>query len=191
MLINRYTTSFVLFYVLWRNLYTIMKTLNTILLAFLCLIYSCTQPVQKTSAAKPAADTAKVLAKVVIKKSPEKVIRAKRAKTSLNDLYAKSKRTCPVLVKKCNIVVGGNGSRAIIVTLQNNTAKKIGAVKVSWIVYNRSGQQIGNSSGMAKKEVARGRSASYSWDIYAHNGTLAKAFVYNIHYKDGSMWKVE
>ena len=168
-----------------------IKTFTTILLASLCLFYSCKQSEQK-AATVPVADTTHITAKVA-KKDTDTVAAIHRPKNVVNveALYLKSRRTCPATIRKCSVVTDISGSRAIIVNLQNTTNKKIGAVKVWWIVYNRSGKMVGNSNGMAKKELARGKSASYSWGINANKGSTAKAFVYIIRYGDGSSWKVD
>ena len=164
------------------------KTFTAILLASFCLFYSCKQSEQK-AATVPAVDTTHITAKVA--KKDTDTVRKPKYVVNVEALYLKSRRTCPATIRKCSVVTDISGSRAIIVNLQNTTTKKIGAVKVWWIVYNKSGKMVGNSNGMAKKALARGKSASYSWGINANKGSTAKAFVYIIRYGDGSSWKVD
>lgn len=171
-----------------------MKTLNTILLALICLFYSCTQQSPKVPAAPPA-DSTRTAATPTVKPSDTvaqvKVKVKVKNKDNTDELYARSRRSCPVVVKKCYLVTDINGSRAIVVTMQNNAPKKMSAVKVVWTVFNRSGKTLGIANGMAKKALARGRTASYSWAVNMHSSARAKAFIYSIRYQDGSVWKVE
>jgi hypothetical protein len=95
---------------------------------------------------------------------------------------------CPVAIKKCSLVSDSHG-KAIVVAIKNISSKKINAVRLSWIVYNRAGKRIGSSNGMAKKVLASGKSGSYSWGVNAASGTQAKAYVYSIVYKDGTQWQ--
>ena len=94
---------------------------------------------------------------------------------------------CPVLVK-ASYLTGGGANNAIIVSLKNTSKKKIDAVKLTWTVYNHAGKAIGNSGGMAKKNLAKGRAGSYSWSVNAPNGTKAKAAVAYVHFADGTVW---
>jgi len=166
------------------------KTFTAILLASFCLFYSCKQSEQKATAV-PNVDTAHITAKVAKKDTDTVAVQHPKYLVNVEALYLKSRRTCPATIRKCSVVTDISGSRAIIVNLQNTTDKKIGAVKVWWIVYNKSGKMVGNSNGMAKKALARGKSASYSWAINANKNSTAKAFVYIIRYGDGSSWKVD
>ena len=136
-----------------------MRNLTAIILASLCLFYSCKQSSSSNTTAKridtvylPAKTTAK--APDTLKADSLKPVAAKSPSMDIDALYAKSKLSCPVTVRKCSIASLGHGSKAVIVTLYNNTTRKISALKIWWIVYNKTGKQIGNSSGMAKKEVA-------------------------------------
>jgi hypothetical protein len=107
------------------------------------------------------------------------------------ELYTRSKRNCPVSLKKCSLVNGRAGLKGIIISLQNRTSRKIAMVKIGWLLYNKSGKRISYSTGLAKKEVSKGKSASYSWDIDTHAAFRAKAFICSLRYKDGSKWAVE
>ncbi|HTD98467.1 MAG TPA: FxLYD domain-containing protein [Mucilaginibacter sp.] len=168
-----------------------MKTLNTILLALLCLFYSCKQPVPAT-AKRSTADSLEIVAKAT-KLAQEMVQRAKDSVANTQPGKAatvhieKSYGPCPAAVKECLITTDSHG-KSIIVTLKNNSKKKIDMVGVSWTVYNKQGKKLGSSSGKARKLLANGRSASYSWGINAETGTRAKASIYSIHYKDGTVW---
>jgi hypothetical protein len=165
-----------------------MKTLNTILLALLCLFYSCKQPVPVT-AKRSTADSLEIEAKAA-KLAQEMVQHAKDSAANAKPAIAhveKSYGPCPAAVKECLISTDSHG-KSIIVTLKNNSKKKIDMVGISWTVYNKQGKKLGSSSGKAKKLLANGRSASYSWGINAETGTRAKASIYSIHYKDGTVW---
>jgi hypothetical protein len=173
-----------------------MKTLSTIfLVALLCLLYSCTQQSQKTVVIKrSAADSAEIMAKAtrlandMVQRAKDSLANAQAAaKPVVHARTVKSYGPCPAMVKECLLVEDRNG-KAIIVTLKNNSTKKIDVIGVSWVVYNKHGERIGSSSGKAKKVLAKGKSGSYSWGINAASGTHAKASVYSIHYKDGSVW---
>lgn len=170
-----------------------MKTnFTTILFAVLCLCYSCKSPVPTVRSVAAARDTIKIHDTVtVIKKTTDTVAKAKAVQADPEDLYAKSKSSCPVSLKKCSLVNGRAGLKDIIVSLQNRTSKKISMVKIGWLIYNRSGKRVGYSTGLAKKEVAKGKSASYSWDVDTHAAFRAKAFICSLRYKDGSRWAVE
>jgi hypothetical protein len=173
-----------------------MRTLTTILLASVCLLYSCRQSDKPAKPAAHAADSTKS-AKDTTAKTPDQATKkdsnivVHHRHENPEDLYAKSRLSCPVIVKKCSIVTSRGGLKDVVVTIQNNAVKKISTIKIAWILYNKSGKKLDYSNGMAKKEVARGRSASYSWDIDTRKATKAKAFVYSIRYKDGTTWKVE
>src|ERR1700749_971654 len=118
-----------------------MKTLNTILLALLCLLYSCSQP-PKSKAMASTGDSAEIVAKAT-KMANEMMQRAKdsaaKAQAAVKPVRpAKSYGPCPATVKECLIVEDRHG-KAIIVKLINNSAKKIDVIGVSWVVFNKHG----------------------------------------------------
>lgn len=166
-----------------------MKTLNTILLAGLCLFYSCTPPDKKSAHQRSAADSLEIvakatqLAKVMLQHAKDSAAKAQAAQIKRNRYYG----PCPAAIKECQVSTDRHG-KSIIVTLKNNSAKKIAVVGIQWVVYNKAGKRLGASSGKAKKPLAGGHSASYAWGINAATGTHAKASVYSILYKDGSVW---
>jgi hypothetical protein len=177
-----------------------MKPLTTISLAFLCLFYSCKQsdrgaPTKITEqgvSKRSVADSIEIEAKAT-KMAHDMMQRAKDSaanvpKKVVRTAPAKSYGPCPAAIKECLVVTDRNG-KSIIVTLKNNSAKKIDVVGISWVVYNKANKRIGSSNGKAKKVLARGKSTSYAWDINASTGTHAKASVSSIHYKDGSLWQ--
>jgi len=175
-----------------------MKTFNTILPALLCfcLFFSCKQPPQPDAALKRRADSVELQAKAA-KMALEMLQRAKdsiaNARGAENHEAAarpeKSYGPCPAVVRTCAVVSDLRGGKAIVVTLKNNSSKKIDAVKLGWTVFNKKDQKLGASSGMAKKDLAKGRTASYSWGINAPTGTRGKATIVYLHFKDGSIWK--
>jgi hypothetical protein len=178
------------------HLFNMMKPTITILAAALCLFYSCKQATPD-AALKRKADSldivtkANKLAREMLKRAEDSAANVRRAKESAAGALSKPMRTfgpCLAVIKTCSVITDGHGSKAIIVTLKNNSTKKIDAVRIAWTVYNKAGKAIGSSRGMAKKALARGRSASYSWGINAANGTRAKASIAGIHYHDGSVW---
>ncbi|MGZ3812351.1 MAG: FxLYD domain-containing protein [Mucilaginibacter sp.] len=169
-----------------------MKTLTTtIFAALLCLFYSCKQA-DRSTAKRSAADSLEIQAKAtqlaqqMMQRAKDSLAKAKPVATTHK---VKSYGPCPAVVKKCSVVNDVRGTKAILVTLKNNSGKRIDAVRIAWVVYNKQDKRIGGSSGMAKKELPKGKSTSYSWDINAPSGTHAKASVTTIHYKDGSVWK--
>lgn len=166
-----------------------MKALNTILLALLCLLYSCTEPAKHDNK-RSAADSAEIVAKAT-KMANDMVQRAKDSAAQAQAVKpvqpAKSYGPCPAAVKECVLVEDRHG-KSIVVKVKNNSAKKIDVIGVSWVVFNKRNQRIGSSSGKAKKVLAKGKLGSYAWGINAASGTHAKASVYSIHYKDGSVW---
>jgi len=162
-----------------------MKILTFVLLACICFFYSCKQSDQSTPKIK-ATDSTAIRSKA---DTTPRAIATHPKELPVTELYARSRATCRVVVTKCSIVT--DGSKAVIVMAKNNTGKKIDAIKIAWMVYNKAGKMIGNSAGLARKALSNGKSASYSWTINAPSGRSAKAFVYSIHYTNGSTWKVE
>jgi hypothetical protein len=165
-------------------------TLTTVIAALLCLAYSCTQPPHDTEA-KRRADSlalqakAAELAKQMLQHHEDSIAQAKAA--SLRRIYG----PCPVAIKTCLLVGQSNGAKAIVVTVKNVSSRKIDAVKLAWTVYNGKGERIGRSSGMAKKQLQKGLTGSYSWAVNAKTGIRAKASVAVIHYHDGSFWMAD
>ncbi|MDB5137000.1 MAG: hypothetical protein JWP37_3603 [Mucilaginibacter sp.] len=177
-----------------------MKPLTTISLALLCLFYSCKQSDRAAptkisdqgTSKRSVADSIEIQAKAT-KMAHDMMQHAKdsasnTSKRIVHAVPARSFGPCPAAIKECLVVTDRNG-KSIIVTLKNNSAKKIDVVGISWVVYNKLNKRIGNSNGKAKKVLARGKSTSYAWGINASTGTHAKASVYSIHYKDGSLWQ--
>lgn len=157
--------------------------------ALLCFTFSCSQPPTNTEAKRRAdslaiAHKADSLAKLMLQ----------HQKDSLAKLQAVRPRhhygPCPVSVKTCALV-GSGAAKAIVVTIKNNSAKKIAAVKLGWTVFNHKNQRLGSSAGMAKRALAKGGSGSYSWGVNAESGTRAIASVASIHYADGSVWMAD
>lgn len=166
-----------------------MKTFNTILLALLCLCFSCKQTEPAKQQHTAAADSAEIATKAA-QLAQQMVQRAKDSMAiaqAVKPLKVKSYGPCPAKVKKC-LIANNGGSKAIVVTVKNTSNKKIDMIGVAWVVYNKKHQRLGSSSGKAKKVLPGGGSASYSWGINAEIGTNATASVYSIHYHDGSVW---
>jgi hypothetical protein len=169
------------------------KTLNTVALALLCLCYACTEPTpnaalkRKADSADLAARANKMAAEIVKRKEDS----AAHAKDSLAALQPRRNYgPCPVAVKKCTLISDGHGGKALIVSLKNSSGKKIDMVHLAWTVYNKQGNAIGSSNGKAKKPLAGGKTAGFSWPVNAPNGIRATASVYGLHFKDGSVWMV-
>jgi len=174
----------------------------TIIAALVCLLSACSQPAPD-AALKRKADSLEILAKAT--KMARQMVKMKRsedsvayvAPDSLTAAVPKPKIVhnygpCPVTIKKCAVVndLRGNG-KAIVVHLKNISSKKIASVKLAWTVYNKKDERIGSSTGMAKKDLAKGKTASYSWGINAPSGIRGKATVAAIKYKDGTEWRAE
>jgi len=165
-------------------------TLTTIIAALLCLAYSCTQPPHDTEA-KRRADSlalqtkAAELAKQILQHQKDSLAQAQATRVK------RSYGPCPVAIKKCTLASQSDGSKAIIVTVKNVSARKIDAVKLAWSVYNNKGERIGGSSGMAKRQLQKGLTGSYSWVVNARSGIRARASVAMIHYHDGSVWMAD
>jgi hypothetical protein len=167
------------------------KILTTITgAALLCFTFSCSQPPRNTGAKREAeslaiARKADSLARLMLQQKQD----------SLAKVQATVKRRhnygpCPVIVKTCALV-GSGAAKAIVVTIKNNSAKKIAAVKLGWTVFNRKNQKLGSSAGMAKRALTTGGIGSYSWGVNAESGTRAIASVASIHYADGSVWMAD
>jgi len=167
------------------------KILTTIAGAvLLCFTFSCSQPPHNTDAKRKAdslaiARKADSLAKLMVQQKQD----------SLAKVQAAIKRRhhygpCLVSVKTCALV-GSGAAKAIVVTIKNNSAKKIAAVKLAWTVFNRKNQRLGSSAGMAKRDLTKGGTGSYSWGVNAESGTRAIASVASIHYADGSVWMAD
>lgn len=171
----------------------VMKTLNTILLALLCLCYSCNQPAPN-AALKRKADSADLAARAnkmaaeIVKRKEDSAAHAKDGEAATQP--RRNYGPCPVTVKKCSLVADGHGGKALIVSLKNSSGKKIDMVHLSWTVYNKQGNAIGSSNGKAKKALAVGKTAGFSWPVNAPNAIRAKASVYGLRFKDGSVWMV-
>ena len=183
-----------------------MRTYRTIyflpLMAAVCLVFSCKSP-QPDAALKRKADSLEAQLKIAklaqqqAQQRADSALRAQHLKDSLAKIAAAEPKAapkaephygpCPVLVK-ASYLTGGGANNAIIVSLKNTSKKKIDAVKLTWTVYNHAGKAIGNSGGMAKKNLAKGRAGSYSWSVNAPNGTKAKAAVAYVHFADGTVW---
>src|SRR5258708_6211300 len=101
------------------NFGDVMKTLNTITLALLCLCYSCSQPTPN-AALKRKADSLDIIAKAnkmaqqIIQRSKDSAANAQRAHDS--QAAAQPRRNygpCPVAVKKCLLISDGHGGKAL------------------------------------------------------------------------------
>lgn len=167
-----------------------IKSCVTILAVTLCLLYSCNQP-QPDAALKRRADSielhnkARKMALEMMKRAEDSTAYAAGHQVARS---VKSYGPCPASIKTCAVVNDLRGGKAIVITLKNVSAKKIASVKLAWTVYNKAGRAIGSSAGMAKKELAKGRTGSYSWEINAPSGLRGKASVAGIYYKDGTKW---
>lgn len=106
-----------------------------------------------------------------------------------NSLYNKSKATSPVLIKKCTITTDEYGAKSINITVKNNSKKKIDGLKVSWTLYNNFNERIDDGNGIAQEHLAANKWATYTWNIYTPV-THAKAYVFSIHYTDGTTWSL-
>lgn len=170
-----------------------IKSCVTIFAAALCLLYSCNQP-QPDAALKRRADSielnnkARKMALEMMKRAEDSTAYAAGHQVART---VKSYGPCPASIKTCAVVNDLRGGKAIVITLKNVSAKKIASVKLAWTVYNKAGKAIGGSAGMAKKELAKGRTGSYSWEINAPSGLRGKASVAGIYYKDGTKWLPE
>ena len=167
------------------------KTFTMITLASLCLLYSCTEPTPN-AALKRKADSldlalkANKLAAEIVKRKEDS---AAHAKDSVAEAHPhKDYGPCPVSLKKCSLVADGHGGKAIVVSVKNASGRKIDMVHLAWTVYNKQGKVIGSSNGKAKKLLAAGKSAGYSWPVNAPNGKRATASVAGLHFADGSVW---
>jgi hypothetical protein len=176
------------------NFGAMTKTLNTIALALLCLLYSCTEPTPN-AALKRKADSldlalkANKLAAGIVKRRDDSIAAAKHAQDSLAEAHPhKDYGPCPVTLRKCSLVADGHGGKALVVSVKNASGRKIDMVHLAWTVYNKQGKVIGSSNGKAKKLLANGKSAGYSWPVNAPNGKRATASVAGLHFADGSVW---
>ncbi len=172
-----------------------MKTLNTILLGVLCLCYGCKQP-EPDAALKRKADSLEIIKKakalaheMLMQRSQDSTLYVPPGKPSAAVVQPRRNYgTCPVAIKKCTLVSDGHGGKALIVSLKNGSGKKIDMVHLAWTVYNRQGRAIGSSNGKAIKALAGGKTAGFAWPVNAPNGVRAKASVYGLRFKDGSVW---
>ncbi|HVV56303.1 MAG TPA: hypothetical protein VHC47_13305 [Mucilaginibacter sp.] len=177
------------------------RTLITIFTALACLVFSCSQP-SPNADLKRRADSIDIqrkateLARQMVQKTKDSLVRAQRINDSIappKQLTAKTVHLsgpCPVTVKEC-LVVSDRHGKGIIVTLKNTSRKKITAVDVAWVVFNKHKQRLGSSGGKARKLLPAGKTASYAWDIHAENGIYAKASVRAIRYTDGTLWMAD
>lgn len=177
-------------------LFSMMKPLITIAALSLCLFYSCNRP-RPDANLKRRVDSIELQAKA--KKMAQEMLQHEKdsiadAKSGRHEAVAHAMRSygpCPAAIKTCAVVSDLRGGKAIVISLKNVSGKKIGSVKLAWTVYNKAGQALGSSAGMAKKELAKGKTSTYSWEINAPNGTRGKASVAGIFYKDGTKWLPE
>ncbi|MFI5160668.1 MAG: hypothetical protein ACHQHN_05290 [Sphingobacteriales bacterium] len=166
-----------------------MKTFNTIAFMSLCLLYACTEPHPNTALQRKAdsldlVTKANKLAAEIVKRHDDSIAAAQRAEVHVHKDYG----PCPVALKKCQLVADGHGGKALVVSVRNASGKKIDMVHLAWTVYNKQGKVIGGSNGKAKKLLAAGKSAGYSWPVNAASGTRATASVAGLHFNDGSVW---
>jgi hypothetical protein len=175
------------------------KTLTTIFAVTACLVFSCSEP-KPNADLKRRADSVDIqrkaaqIARRMMKQAQDSAALAQHADSDSlaapKHLTAKTVRPsgpCPVSVRACSLVTDSHG-KSIIVTIKNTSRKKIAMVGVSWVVFNKHNQRLGSSGGKAKKMLPAGKTASYAWGVNAESGTHAKASVYTILYKDGSVW---
>lgn len=172
-----------------------IRTLTTISMALLCAFYSCSTPPNNTAAQRTKDSIAlqakaTALAKQMMQHEKDSLAHADSLARKRAAVVHKNYGPCPVSVKSCSLVSDHSG-KSVVVTLKNNSSRKIDAVRIRWTVYNKSGKAIGGSRGSAKKALARGKSGSYAWGINAPSGTRAKASVAGISYHDGSIWAAE
>src|SRR5579872_4513569 len=147
-----------------------MKTLNTILLALLCLCYGCKQP-KADAVLKRRADSLDSVKKA---KAHDKLMQSAQDST----LYVPPAKggaakvqprhnygPCPVAIKKCTLISDGHGGKALVVSLKNGSGKRIDMVHLAWTVYNKQGRAIGSSNGKAIKTLAVGKTAGFAWPV--------------------------
>jgi len=165
------------------------KTFTIITLASLCLLYSCTEP-KPNAALQRKADSLDLVTKAnkmaaeIVKRRDDSIAAAKSTEIHIHKDYG----PCPVSLKKCSLVADGHGGKALVISVKNASRKKIDMVHLAWTVYNKQGKVIGGSNGKAKKLLAAGKSAGYSWPVNAPNGKRATASVAGLHFADGSVW---
>jgi len=164
-------------------------------MALLCAFYSCSTPPNNTAAQRTKDSLAlqakaTALAKQMMQHEKDSLAHADSLARKRAAVVHKNYGPCPVSVKSCSLVSDHSG-KSVVVTLKNNSSRKIDAVRIRWTVYNKAGKAIGGSNGMARKALARGKTNSYAWGINAPSGTRAKASVAGISYHDGSIWAAE
>lgn len=161
-----------------------MKTFFTLCLASLCIIlYGCgSEPTQEV--AMTHEDTLRkyygsVADKVYeIEHSPE------------HQLDEAIKRA-PVIVKTAYIRKDEYGGADIVISVRNKTNKKVNGIKVSWALYDNFNSKIETKEGISQSVLPSKSSDSYSWPLYSTRATRAKAYVYSVHFTDGSGWTAQ
>jgi hypothetical protein len=170
------------------------KPFVTIAAVSLCFLFSCNRP-KPDADLKRRVDSIELQAKAK-KMAQEMMARMKDSVANAGGHEVAAREAinygpCPAAIKTCAVVNDLRGGKAIVISLKNVSGKKIGSVKLSWTVYNKAGKALGSSAGMAKKELVKGKTNKYSWEINAPNGTRGKASVAGIYYKDGTKWLPE
>lgn len=165
-------------------LLTFIRMKRVLIIPILCII-GCSQPqsTYKISTVDSISNRVKAT------KMAHDMIEEAKTK-AVSDLYSKSKMICPVTIKKCYITKDEYGAADINVSIKNTSNKVIDGIKISWILYNNFNEQVDNSNGIAQEKISQGKSTTYSWSIY-QPATHAKAFVYSIHFTDGSSWRLQ
>jgi hypothetical protein len=114
-----------------------------------------------------------------------------KARNDDEDKNFKAALKAPVLIKKCYISKSDYGSKSINIKVLNNSNKKINGIKIRWLLYNNFGDQLDvNRSGISQDILSPKKSDTYSWDLYSTTATSAKAYVYSVHFIDGTIWQL-
>lgn len=96
----------------------------------------------------------------------------------------------PVTIKKVKINEDEYGSKEISITVLNSSKKRIDGIKLHWVLYNNFGDVIDEygNNGISQDILSPNKKDTYSWDIYSSPATKAEAYVYQVHFTDGTRW---
>lgn len=109
-------------------------------------------------------------------------------------IYQANSSKYPVSILKSVIATNQFGSKYIKIKIINKSKKIVDGVKIAWRLSNNFGEEdlrynlSGDNQDIIQKELQPGQITIYSKNIDSSNDTNVSAYVYEIHFKDGSKW---
>ena len=167
-----------------------IKMKYVIAICLCCSFFACKEEPKKLELT--AAEKARILEikDSIIKAADTKFQQERERKLAIQD-------SSPIKIIKAWVTENSIGTPEANLTFKNVSSKKIDAIRFAILCYNNFDEPVtnvisGNTfMGMDQDRLSPGRQSTSTWTLNLFDlTTKIKPFVYEVHFVDGSTWKV-